>query len=778
MSKYLNSLITMRRELLATTTLATLALSPVTLGPPAFAQIANQPPAVGGGNIALPTVDVTATQDGAAKDSPGNSVGGAGLGGRFTGYTVDIETPAVAEKSDIPILQTPGSIQVVPRQVMDDQQAISVTDALVGNVSSVQPASDNFYTGFNIRGFDNADIYRNDLRLGLSSNLETANLQSIEVLKGPAAMLFGRLEPGGIVNLVVKRPLDVPYFSVQEQAGSWGLTRTTIDATGPLTADKTWLYRINLDYTHTDSFRDFFWDQNVFIAPTLTYHPIEQFRFNIDGEYQNTIFVADADSAIPAIGTRPANIPISTYLQDPAVTAVNPSRQERRFIGYDWTFNINPSWSVTNRFAFENISYAQRITDFNCVGDGTADCTDLVGNPAPFGIAERGLWDFNINRITISSNLDLKGKFETGPFNHDVLIGTDYLSFDAPQGGVAYYSANPYVPPINIFAPTYSLSGYAKPANNAYYPTAETWRGVYAQDMISFADDKLHLLFGGRYDWADFGYGYSPYSDNQADGPYNPVTGIGFQNAFDKAFSPRIGAVVQPTTWLSFYGDYVKSFGATNGIPSPGSPPFPPEIARQWEGGAKAEFFDKRLTATVAFYDIVKNNIVQSIPGTQLSTIAGVVDSKGAEFDIAGRIDENWSLIGSYSYDEARFTQSLIGNQGNRLQNVPLNAGSIWVKYDALGDFRGWSLGAGLNIVGERQGDNANDFQLPAYTLVNTMVMYRLQPNVLPSWVKNATVQLNVKNLFNTIYYTNSLDRFSIYPGAPRTFLVSLRAEF
>ena len=135
-------------------------------------------------------------------------------------------------------------------------------------------------------------------------------------------------------------------------------------------------------------------------------------------------------------------------------------------------------------------------------------------------------------------------------------------------------------------------------------------------------------------------------------------------------------------------------------------------------------------------------------------------------------------LIGSYSYDEARFTQSFVGNQGNRLQNVPLNAGSIWVKYDALGDFRGWSLGAGLNIVGERQGDNANDFQLPAYTLVNTMVMYRLQPNVLPSWVKNATVQLNVKNLFNTIYYTNSLDRFSIYPGAPRTFLVSLRAEF
>ena len=242
------------------------------------------------GAIALPTVEVEANKEDGNGEGPGNSVGGAGLGGRFTGYTVDLETPAVAGKSDIPILQTPGSIQVVPRQLMDDQQAISVQDAIVGNVSGVQPSSDAFYNGFIIRGFDNSNVYRNDLRLGFSSNLETANLQSIEVLKGPAAMLFGRLEPGGIVNLVVKRPLDVPYYSIEEQTGSWGLTRTTIDATGPLTDDKNWLYRINLDYTHTNSFRNFVFDQNVFVAPTLTYHPIEQFRFNVDARISELYF--------------------------------------------------------------------------------------------------------------------------------------------------------------------------------------------------------------------------------------------------------------------------------------------------------------------------------------------------------------------------------------------------------------------------------------------------------------------------------------------------------
>ncbi len=119
-----------------------------------------------------------------------------------------------------------------------------------------------------------------------------------------------------------------------------------------------------------------------------------------------------------------------------------------------------------------------------------------------------------------------------------------------------------------------------------------------------------------------------------------------------------------------------------------------------------------------------------------------------------------------------------MNESGNRLQNVPLNSGSIWVKYDALGDFRGLSLGGGVVVIGQRQGDNQNDFQLSSYARVDTMIMYRLQPGVLLSWVKNLTAQLNVKNLFNTPYYQSSSTNLNIFPGAPRTFLVSLRAEF
>ena len=334
-------------------------------------------------------------------------------------------------------------------------------------------------------------------------------------------MLFGRLEPGGIVNLVVKRPLEVPYYSVQEQAGSFGLTRTTVDATGPLTGDHTWLYRINAEYLHSDSFRNFVTNQNAFIGPTITFNPIEQFRFNLDAEYQNTIFVADSDDAIPAIGTRPAPIPISRYLMDPAATVVHPSRQERKFIGYDWTFDIAPNWSLTNRFGYFNVDYPMRNTNFNsiCLTPGTPACK-LNGVPLVFGDLIRRFSDVENHRITVSSNLDLKGKFATGSFDHSVLIGTDYFQFDQHAEGSA--GVTPTVGPINIFFPTYSLSGYVKPPENFFFVRREQWKGIYAQDFVFFADDRRHLLIGGREDWAELGIVQFPSSPPKGNSSMSP----------------------------------------------------------------------------------------------------------------------------------------------------------------------------------------------------------------------------------------------------------------
>jgi iron complex outermembrane recepter protein len=287
----------------------------------------------------------------------GSSQAGAGLGGRITGYTVDFASPAVATKDGVPLLQAPVNVQVVSRQVMDDHQDISVRDAVVGYVSSVQPpsttpSSNNFYDGFNVCGFDNANIYRNDLRLFEITGIPTANLQSIEILKGSAAMESGRLEPGGIINLVPKRPLDIPYASLQEQFGSWGLSRTTLDTTGPVTPDKTWLYRINLDYTNTGSFIDFVDTKSFFVAPTVTWRPTDQFRFNVDFEYQKSSFV-DNSMGIPAIGSRPADIPISRYLQAPPLLGHRDDRHGPLSVVAAWQGLLASAMAaISRRFPF------------------------------------------------------------------------------------------------------------------------------------------------------------------------------------------------------------------------------------------------------------------------------------------------------------------------------------------------------------------------------------------------------------------------------------------
>ncbi len=174
------------------------------------------------------------------------------------------------------------------------------------NVSGVQPGGYTFYDNFILRGFEaNASTYRNGLRHQATTALETANLDVLEVLKGPAAVLYGRTEPGGLVNLVTKRPLDVPYYSLQQQFGSYNFYRTTLDATGPLLADRTLLYRVNLAYKNNSTFQDLVTQNSIFFAPSLTWRPNSRFEGNLDIEYQRNTFTDVSDIGIPPLAIVP-----------------------------------------------------------------------------------------------------------------------------------------------------------------------------------------------------------------------------------------------------------------------------------------------------------------------------------------------------------------------------------------------------------------------------------------------------------------------------------------
>lgn len=643
-----------------------------------------------------------------------------------------------ATKTDTPIFDLPVSIQVVPREVMDDQQVIRVRDA-VKNVSGVyvRPAGGDQFEDFFVRGFPLFfQLYRDGFRQrGFKTN--TAALERIEVLKGPAAVLYGRIEPGGLVNLVSKQPLATPYYSLQQQFGSFNLYRTSVDATGPLTEGETLLYRFNLSYENADSFRDFITADEVFLAPVLTWKLSERtwVRFNL--EYLN----ADRtrDRGLVAFGDRPAPIPRTRNLSEPFGT----EDLEDLTVGFLWSHDFTPNWTLRHRFTFEkpdNHPVEVGATDFFLEDNRSV---------ARFFFEEKDDAEFYYTALELTGHVDTRG------IKHTLLLGADYYHTDI-DFGFAFADFTP----IDIFAPVYGTPRPDLPLFSG--SRGEEWYGIYLQDQIDLLDN-VHLLLGGRYDNAE---------------SFSVCCGSEAAKSMDGAddFSPRVGLVYQPLTWLALYGNYVESFSSADDFSrSFSGEDFDPETATQYEVGLKTDFFDGRLFSTLAWYDLTKKNILTDDPEHPGFSVAiGEARSRGIELDVAGSLTPAFSVIASYAYTDTKITKDNSGNEGNRLPGVPLNGGSFWGVYEFSGEpLRGFRIGTGVFAVGRRDGDPANTFQVPGYTRIDMLAAYRRQLGNF-----TLTAQLNIENLADEKYFLGAQNRSSILPGAPRSFFGSLRLEF
>ena len=259
------------------------------------------------------------------------------------GYKTDT---AAVTKIDIPIFDLPVSIQVVPREVMDDQQVIRLEDALK-NVSGVYQAFNNGFgeTDFGLRGFRQLVVYEDGFRVPGMGSQETAHLERVEVLKGPAAALYGRIEPGGLIDQVTKRPLATPAYALRQQFGSFDLYRTTVDATGPLTKDDTFRYRLNIAHENADSFRDFVDREGLFVSPVVTWNIGAHTQASVD--YQYRFRDNSSDRGIPIVNGRPAPVPISRYYEEPGISAVET---ESHRAGFLWSHAFNDRWVLHHRF--------------------------------------------------------------------------------------------------------------------------------------------------------------------------------------------------------------------------------------------------------------------------------------------------------------------------------------------------------------------------------------------------------------------------------------------
>ena len=672
-----------------------------------------------------------------------------------TSYTHPNATTAT--KTDASVFNTPVTVQTVSKAIMNDQQAINLGSVLQ-NVSGVSQGFNfgvNANETFQIRGFENDSIFRDGILTPNNNAISLANAQRIEVLKGPAGMLFGRTQPGGLVNVVTKRPQRESYYSLQQQFGSFGTYRTLLDVTGALNKDGTLLYRVNYEHLDSNSFRNFVYDKRDFIAPSLTWHITQNTQLDLDFMYQNR--KSTTDSGIPYDLQRSGAIPgkISRSFRGNEPTDFNNSE----FYEGDATLThrINENWKLRGRFSIinSNITTAQTSSNGN---------TNLIGD------LDRGFLRTADHFESKFGTVDLTGHFATGPLKHALLLGTDYYHSTNANRFSPFRSGADGVPTINVFNPVYGFTGFLNDPLGAVNKTRNEWVGVYVQDQISLWD-KWQLLLGSRFDHAGFGV-----SDN----PSKQVN----------EFSPRVALLYRPLSWLGIYANYAHTFNAVNrGTTVSGVLP-DPEKSREYEAGLKGEWMDGKLFANLAFFDLTKTNVQTPLPAPFVNKVAitGEQRSRGIELDLRGQLTDYWNIIATYAYIHTEVLKdsapldtvigsSGAGNTGHRFANVPRNSGSVWTTYDFSGvGVRGFSAGAGVFVASKRAGDIDNSFYMPGYALEDMSLKY--QRKIGQSTV---TAQFNIQNLLNKEYIASSNGFASFIhqtlPGAPRTFLGSVMVQ-
>lgn len=661
-----------------------------------------------------------------------------------------------ATKTDTPLLQTPGSINVITQRQIKDRQAWTPEEALKYTSGVNAPSSGGrtpFDTAFILRGFGTGQkgdlggfYYRDGFRMS-GIPISMGSVERIELLKGPASVLYGRAEPGGLINVVYKKPQATPYYSLEQQFGSYDFYRTSVDATGPLTDDNSLLYRVTLQNVNSNSFTRYVENDFFSVSPSLTWIVDDRTQVNFQFEYSHNDWTYP--QGVPAIGGQISNLPPDRLLE--LSNPSNPDGSVDNFVAsIDLKHDFNANWSVNLKGLYAN----QELTwmrggrvSVSSIDPATGDVGSgsILGEPDD----DRDWWYTTMN---------LAGKFDTFGVKHHMLFGFDFMR-ERFSGPYFFQGLRTELAGYNIYRP--DGRQIPRPSRQDaidrgfWYALRNDWYGIYIQDQIDITD-QLHLTLGGRYDNATYFQG-GPQSAF-----HHPIT--------DEALNPRYGIVYQPLPWLSAYYQYQESFGTSNGRSRTNSVVYKPQTSQQHEAGLKAEWFDGALSSTLAFYHLTKQNLLTSDPDNVGASIAvGEARSQGIELDVVGRITDKLNIIGSYTYTDTKITKDNNGTQGNRLPNVPDSSGSLWLSYDVTDAF---TVGSGAYIAGKRQGDAANSYQLPGYVRWDAMAAYkwRIGGSAL-------TAQVNINNLLDKTYYTNAAGLHA-FPGAPLTVLGSLRLEY
>ena len=677
-------------------------------------------------------------------------------------------------KMPLPNLENPQAYSTVTSALMTEQGVYNLDDAMknVPGANKLWAATDRSGFGngssFVLRGFQLNTYLRNGIPANVSTTIDDANLESIEVLKGPSATLFGSAVTsyGGLINRVTKKPYDHEGGEISYNGGSYGFNRLTVDYNTPLDSAKKLLFRVNTALNTQKSWQDAGFHRNIFVAPSLSYKVNDRLSFNFDVELYRSQ------------GTTP-----QLFFFNATVAQLGVNRADKLNLDYNRSYISNDlfmnssNMNVTGQMNYklsDNWTSRTNVAIVNTSSYGPMPYMYLL--PGNTRIA-RNVWTIDGSDQTFDIQENIVGKFSTGPLHHRLLVGLDYYNYNAniryhefmgtADGQTAadlfdVINATGYIPNYLHFDKAKVDSAYANSPADPYpyiISTKEYITSAYVSDVINITD-RLIANAALRVDHYDFA------------GNYDPVEGTTTGGYHQTALSPKFGLVYQLLKDnVSLFGNYQNGFTNETGTDYAGHN-FKPEEANQLEGGIKLNTFGGRLNGSISYYDIrVKNVLRQDPDHPNFQVQSGTQLSKGVELELIANPFDGLNLSAGYAHNDAKYTNADADVNGLRPNSSgPQDMANFWASYRFMqGSVKGLGFGFGGNYAGKALVESSvseGQFYVPAYTLLNATVFYD---------AGRFRLSANVNNLANKKYW---IGWYTVNPQQPRSINGSIAFRF
>lgn len=649
-----------------------------------------------------------------------------------------------ATKTDASINETAQSISVVGSEQIRDQGAQSLAESLrfVAGVDAGQRGRRGL-DDFSIRGFVQSDyVLRDGMRMSYDLSwiqAEPFGLERVEILKGPASVLYGQTGPGGFVNLVSKRPTDKPIANFGAGFGNYQQRQYTADISDALNADQTVRYRLVALSAESDDQVDFVDRKRTYVAPSLTWDIGEKTSLTVLTSYQKSDYIPIR--GLPAQGTILPNINGNiSFKRYVGVPGVDSYETEQTLLGYEFSHAFNDNITFRQHMRYNTLNLSGTFTEPSALG--------LVAPAQQNYRRAMSIRDLSAQMWTLDNQLS--AKFETAALKHQMLFGVDNIRYYLNR----YYSSRS-VSALNLFAPNYAATtlGNETVTANSTGSDELTQQGIYLQDLIKFGAG-WNLQLGLRHDRSEITQKRINGSNSNTD-PHKTTGKVGLLYAFDNGWSP----------YLSYSESFVPQIGNTFS-----GTPFVPETGKQKEVGLKYESADKQFGTTFALYELVRQNVTTTDPAnTSFSVQTGEQTHKGFEWEATGQLTDRLNVIASYTYTDAEVTKSNTITQGKQPILVARNMSNVWLNYDLSAITQGLSAGAGIRYIGKQAGDTINSFSVPDYTLFDAAIYYQQG-----AW----RFALNGRNLEDKKYVAGCASLSVCFTGDPRMVMLTANYSF